>query len=220
MARLPDEEVEIPVGPVRLAGSLTVPEQPIGLVVLVHGGGSGRRGPRDRYVARVLQQGRLATLLVDLLPPDGGADRADVLAVDLLAGRLAAVLAWVRDRPGCRGLPLGLFGTGTGTAAALRVAAAPEADVAAVVSRGGRPDLAGAHLERVQVPTLLLVGGRNDVVLQRNEAAARRLGGEHRVVRVSGATHLFEEPGTLELAAGLARDWFVAHLSRAAQPTA
>jgi len=212
---LRDEEVEVAVGPVLLAGRLTVPEHPLGVVVFAHGSGSSRHSPRHRYVARVLQEFGLATLLFDLLTPDGEADRANVVAGDLLADRLTAVLGWVREQPECRGLPVGLFGASTGTAAALWAAAAPEADIAAIVSRGGRPDLAGPRLERVQAPTLLIVGGRDDVLLQLNEAAAARLRCEHRVVRVSGATHLFEEPGTLELAARLAREWFVAHLSRA-----
>ena len=215
-----DEEVEVAVGPVRLSGHLTVPAHAVGVVVFAHGSGSSRHSPRNRYVAQVLRKAGLATLLFDLLTPAGEADRENVFAVDLLAARLKAVLAWVRDQPECHRLPLCLFGASTGAAAALWAAAAPDADVAAVVSRGGRPDLAGPWLERVQAPTLLFVGGRDDVVLQLNEAAAARLRCEHRVVRVSGATHLFEEPGTLELAARLARDWFVAHLSRAPQPAA
>lgn len=213
-----DEEVEVSAGAVRLAGRLTVPERPRGLVVFVHGSGSGRHSPRNRYVARVLHGAGIGTLLFDLLTPAEEADRANVFAIDLLAARLTEVVAWVRRQPEFRRLPLGFFGASTGAGAALWAAAEPDADVAAVVSRGGRPDLAGPRLGQVRAPTLLVVGGRDDVVLQLNEAAAERLRCEHRLRVVPGATHLFEEPGTLETAAHLARDWFVAHLARAAQP--
>jgi putative phosphoribosyl transferase len=213
---LRDDEIEMPAGRVRLAGHLTVPEHPIGLVVFAHGSGSSRHSPRNRYVAEVLQEASLATLLFDLLTPDVESDRANVFAIDLLAARLTEAVDWARRQAECRGLPLGYFGASTGAAAALWAAAAPDADVAAVVSRGGRPDLAGPRLGDVRAPTLLIVGSRDDVVLQLNEAAAARLRCEHRLAVVPGATHLFEEPGTLERAAHLARDWFVAHF-RAAQ---
>jgi putative phosphoribosyl transferase len=214
-----DEEVEVDAGPVRLPGHLTVPEHPLGVVVFVHGSGSSRHSPRNRHVARLLQEAGLATLLFDLLTPDEEQDRANVFDIPLLAGRLGQVSAWVREQPGCRSLPLGWFGASTGAGAALWAAAEPGADVAAVVSRGGRPDLAGPRLDGVRAPTLLVVGGSDDVVLDLNEQAAARLRCEHRLAVVPGATHLFEEPGTLEAAARLARDWFVAHLSRAPQPT-
>jgi putative phosphoribosyl transferase len=212
-----DEEVELPAGRVELTGHLTVPAQPIGMVVFVHGSGSSRHSPRNRYVARVLHEAGLATLLFDLLTADAEADRANVFAIDMLAERLAEVITWVRVQPECRGLPLGLFGASTGAAAALAVAAAPDADIAAVVSRGGRPDLAGPRLERVRAPTLLIVGGHDDVVLALNESAAARLRCEHRVVVVPRATHLFDEPGTLQAAAHLARHWFVTHLGHGPQ---
>jgi putative phosphoribosyl transferase len=217
---LRDEEVEVAAGPVRLAGHLTVPEQPLGLVVFVHGSGSSRHSPRNRYVAEVLREASLATLLFDLLTPAEERHRANVFDIELLAGRLIQVTAWVREQPECRALPQGWFGASTGAGAALWAAAEPGADVAAVVSRGGRPDLAGPRLGEARAPTLLIVGGQDDVVLQLNEQAAARLHCEHRLVVVPRATHLFEEPGTLEAAAHLARDWFVAYLSRAPQPIA
>jgi putative phosphoribosyl transferase len=209
--------VEIPAGLAQLTGRLTVPQGARGLVVFAHGSGSSRHSPRNQYVARVLQDAGLATLLFDLLDPDEEADRENVFAIGLLAQRLEAAVSWLRARPECRSLPLGFFGASTGAAAALWAAAAPEADVAAVVSRGGRPDLAGSRLERVRAATLLVVGGADDVVLALNEAAARRLRCEHRLVVVPGATHLFEERGTLQAAAEAARDWFVTHFAGARQ---
>jgi putative phosphoribosyl transferase len=209
-----DEEVEVVAGSVRLAGHLTVPEHALGVVVFVHGTGSGRHSPRNRSVAGVLQEAGLATLVFDLLTTEEEEDRAAVFDIELLAARLAWVTAWVRQQPECRSLPMGLFGASTGAGAALWAAAEPGADIAAAVSRGGRPDLAGSRLAAVRAPTLLIVGGRDDVVLQLNEAAAARLRCEHRLVVVPQATHLFEEPGTLATAAVLARNWFVAHLSR------
>jgi putative phosphoribosyl transferase len=214
---LRDEEIEVVAGPSRLAGHLTVPEHPLGVVVFVHGSGSSRHSPRNRAVAGVLQEAGLATLLFDLLTPDEEADRAAVFDIELLAARLTRVTAWVREQPECRSLPVGFFGASTGAGAALWAAADPHTDVAAVVSRGGRPDLAGPRLAAVRAPTLLIVGARDDVVLELNEAAAARLCCEHRLVVVPQATHLFEEPGTLAAAAHLARDWFVARLSRVPQ---
>jgi putative phosphoribosyl transferase len=214
---LRDDEVEVVAGPVRLAGHLTVPGHPLGLVVFVHGSGSSRHSPRNRYVAALLQDAGLATLLFDLLTPDEEGDRAAVFDIELLATRLARVSTWVHEQPECRSLPVGYFGASTGAGAALWAAADPFVDVAAIVSRGGRPDLAGPRLSSVRAPTLLVVGGHDEAVLELNEAAAARLRCEHRLVVVPRATHLFEEPGTLEAAAHLARDWFVTHLSRARQ---
>jgi putative phosphoribosyl transferase len=214
---LRDEEVEVTAGGVHLAGHLTVPDHPIGVVVFVHGSSSSRHSPRNRYVADVLQEAELATLLFDLLTPAEEQHRANVFDIELLAGRLVQVSAWVREQPECRSLPLGWFGASTGAGAALWAAAEPDAEVAAVVSRGGRPDLAGPRLGAVRAPTLLVVGGRDDVVLGLNEQAASLLRCDHRLTVVPRATHLFEEPGTLEAAAHLARDWFVAYLSRVRQ---
>jgi putative phosphoribosyl transferase len=216
---LRDDEVEVAAGRVHLAGHLTLPAHPLGVVVFAHGSGSSRHSPRNQYVARVLQEAGLGTLLFDLLTPQEEAHRANVFDIDLLAERLHTVTEWVRTRPECRTLPIGYFGASTGAAAALGAAARAGGAIAAVVSRGGRPDLAGDRLPEVQAPTLLIVGGHDDVVLSLNEAAQARLTCTNRLAVVPGATHLFEEPGTLEAAAGLARDWFVAHLSRAAQPS-
>ncbi|RBY79834.1 phosphoribosyltransferase [Geodermatophilus sp. TF02-6] len=207
-----DEEVAVDAPPVRLPGHLTVPEHAVGVVVFAHGSGSSRHSPRNRFVAQVLQRAGLATVLVDLLTPQEEADRGNVFDVELLAGRLTAVARWLRSDPGCGALPLGCFGASTGAAAALTTAARGD-DVRAVVSRGGRPDLAGPALADVRAPTLLVVGGHDEQVLELNRQAQARLRCENRLAVVPGATHLFEEPGTLEAAAELARDWFATHLS-------
>jgi putative phosphoribosyl transferase len=208
-----DEEVAVPAGAVQLAGSLSVAPDARGLVVFVHGSGSSRHSPRNRYVAGVLQDAGLGTLLFDLLTPAEEADRANVFDIALLAARLSEVTAWVRTCPAGEGLAIGYFGASTGAAAAL-VAAAEDGRVAAVVSRGGRPDLAGPRLGEVRAPTLLVVGSADTEVVELNRQAAARLRCAHRLAVVPGATHLFEEPGTLQAAAELARDWFVAHLTR------
>ena len=215
-----DEEVEVSAGAVRLAGHLTVPDQAIGLVVFAHGSGSSRHSPRNRYVATVLNQAGLGTLLFDLLTPGEELDRANVFDIGLLAGRLASVTGWLRTQPGAVGLPIGYFGASTGAAAALWAAAEPGTGIAAVVSRGGRPDLASPRLGSVRAPTLLIVGGRDDVVADLNRRAQAELRCENNLAVVPGATHLFEEPGTLAAAAGLARDWFASHLppSAVAEP--
>ena len=207
-----DAEVEVGAGAVRLAGHLTVPGQARGVVVFAHGSGSSRHSPRNRYVAGVLNQAALGTLLFDLLTPGEEADRASVFDIELLARRLTCVTGWLRDQPGAAGLPVGYFGASTGAAAALWGAAEPGADIAAVVSRGGRPDLASPRLGSVRAPTLLIVGGRDDVVLGLNRQAQAELRCENELAVVPGATHLFEEPGTLTAAAELARDWFAGHL--------
>jgi putative phosphoribosyl transferase len=204
-----DEEVEITGPGVRLPGHLTVPEGACGVVLFAHGSGSGRHSPRNRAVAAALNQAGLGTLLFDLLTPDEALDRANVFDVPLLAERLGIANEWVRTHQ--RELPVGFFGASTGAAAALWAAGEPEAAVAAVVSRGGRPDLAGHRLGSVRAPTLLIVGGADDLVLQLNREAERLLAGPRRLEVVPGATHLFEEPGALEAVAGLAADWFVTH---------
>jgi len=210
-----DEEVEVTAGRTRPAGHLTVPADARGLAVFVHGSGSSRHSPRNRYVAGVLQRAGLATLLFDLLTPGEELDRGNVFDIGLLSARLAAVTSWVRDHRGCRGLPVGYFGASTGAAAALWVAA-DDPQVAAVVSRGGRPDLAAPRLDEVRAPTLLVVGSRDTVVLELNRRAQARMRCESRLAVVPGATHLFEEPGTLEQAAALARGWFVDHFGNVA----
>lgn len=210
-----DEEVSVPVSGVRLPGRLTVPPEARGVVVFAHGSGSSRLSPRNIYVAEVLHGAGLGTLLFDLLTSEEEADRANVFDVELLGRRLAAATAWVRDRRDVHELPVGYFGASTGAAAALWAAAEPGADIAAIVSRGGRPDLAGRRLGDVAAPTLLIVGGWDDAVLALNRDAREELRCEAHLSVVPGATHLFEEPGTLEQAAELARDWFLAHVGRA-----
>ncbi len=205
---LVSEDVEIPSDGLTLQGHLEVPERPIGLVAFAHGSGSSRHSPRNRYVASVLNESGIATLLFDLLTTSEELDRANVFDVDLLAARLVDVTEWVRRQPVLEGLPVGYFGASTGAAAALWAAAEPGNDIAAVVSRGGRPDLADRRLGAVRAPTLLVVGGLDDVVLGLNRWAAEQLGCEHEVVVVPGATHLFEEPGTLGQAADHAARWF------------
>jgi putative phosphoribosyl transferase len=208
-----DEEVTVRAGALSLGGHLTVPETPNGVVVFAHGSGSSRHSPRNRYVAAVLNDAGIATLLFDLLSVEEELERANVFDIELLAGRLVEVTDWLRTQPDVAGLPIGYFGASTGAGAALWAAAEPGADVAAIVSRGGRPDLAAPRLAQVAAPTLLIVGGRDDVVLELNRSAAARLVCEHQVAVVPGATHLFEEPGTLQLAAEAARDWFTGHLT-------
>jgi len=207
-----DAGVEIGVGNVRLPGHLAVPRDAAEVVVFAHGSGSSRNSPRNQYVASELNRSGLGTLLFDLLTPGEEADRGNVFDIPLLAGRLAGATAWLRAQPGAAGLPVGYFGASTGGAAALWAAAEAGAGVAAVVSRGGRPDLAGARLGMVRAPTLLIVGEDDETVLRLNRRAQAELRCENELAVVPGATHLFMEPGTLATAAGLARDWFTGHL--------
>ena len=209
---LHDEDVTVRVGGAVLLGRLTVPDEPGGLVVLAHGSGSTRDSPRSRLVASALTGCEMATLRVDLLTREEETDRRHVFDVVSMADRLAGVTAWVSAQPLVGGLPIGYFGASTGAAAALRAAASPAVKVAAVVSRGGRPDLAGASLSAVRAPTLLIVGGHDSVVLGLNEWAMDRLRCERRLAVVAGASHLFEEPGALEEVGRLACDWFATHL--------
>ncbi|MFB7264409.1 phosphoribosyltransferase family protein [Streptomyces nojiriensis] len=202
-------EVEIDADGLVLAGDLALPEGAGAVVVFAHGSGSSRHSPRNRSVAADLNRAGLATLLLDLLTPGEEVDRANVFDIETLAGRLADATAWLRRR---ELLPTGWFGASTGAAAALWAAAEPGAEIGAVVSRGGRPDLAGARLAAVRAPTLLIVGGRDSTVLDLNRRAQRELRCENRLVVVPGATHLFEEPGALDEVAALARDWFTRHL--------
>jgi len=206
-------EVRPQAGPIRLAGDLTVPEDAPGVVVFAHGSGSSRHSPRNRHVARVLNGAGLGTLLFDLLTAEEELDRANVFDIGLLAGRLAEVTRWLRAQPPAAGAAIGYFGASTGAAAALWAAAEPGAGIAAVVSRGGRPDLARPRLAAVTAPVLLIVGGHDEVVLDLNRRAQAELRCENDLAVVPGASHLFEEPGTLDSAAGLARDWFTSHLT-------
>ncbi len=207
-----DAEVEIPVGDVRLPGHLRVPEGAEAIVVFAHGSGSSRTSPRNRYVATVLERAGFGTLLFDLLTAIEERDRANVFDIELLADRLRAATEWLRARPEGVRARIGYFGASTGAGAALWAASDPDTDVAAVVSRGGRPDLAAPRLAAVRAPTLLVVGGNDSVVLELNREAQGRMRCESHLSVVPGASHLFEEPGTLDQAAELARDWFVAHL--------
>lgn len=205
---------------VRLEGIVSVPKDPQGLVVFVHGSGSSRHSPRNQFVAQTLQEGGLATLLFDLLTDYE--EEIDLRThhlrfdIDMLARRTEGVLEWLDLQPFAHGLKRGLFGSSTGAAAALMAAAELPEKVDAVVSRGGRPDLAGPALPKVQAPTLLIVGSNDEAVIEVNEDALAQMqeGSEKKLTIVPGASHLFEEPGTLEYAARLAADWFQTHLSR------
>jgi putative phosphoribosyl transferase len=208
-----DRLFRVPVGDVALEADVVVPGDPVGVVLFAHGSGSGRHSPRNRSVAGELQRAALATVLADLLTAEE--EQADARTgvyrfdIGLLARRVVALTDWVGGQEATASLAVGLFGASTGAAAALVAAALRPEAVAAVVSRGGRPDLAGDHLARVRQPTLLIVGGRDTTVLELNRQALELLAGDARLVVVPGATHLFEEPGALEEVARLARDWFV-----------
>ncbi|UQA92244.1 phosphoribosyltransferase family protein [Streptomyces halobius] len=206
---LTQAEVEIDAGGVPLAGDLTLPENAGAVVMFAHGSGSSRHSPRNRLVARALNRAGLGTLLFDLLTPVEEADRANVFDIETLALRLADATDWLGARVS---IPIGYFGASTGAAAALRAAAVPDSRVGAVVSRGGRPDLAGAGLGDVRAPTLLIVGGDDTLVLDLNRQAQAQLRCENDLKVIPGATHLFEEPGALDDVADLARDWFDRHL--------
>ncbi|WDZ87998.1 dienelactone hydrolase family protein [Micromonospora cathayae] len=208
----------IPVADVELLADLLVPVEPVGVVLFAHGSGSSRHSPRNVAVAHTLNDRALATVLVDLLTPEE--ERVDERTAELrfdiglLAGRLAGIVDWLATDPTLGGLPVGLFGASTGAAGALVAAAARPERVRAVVSRGGRPDLAGEALARVRAPSLLLVGGRDEQVIGLNESAMTSLDGVAELRVVPGATHLFEEPGTLEQVADEAGTWFTTHLRR------
>lgn len=208
--------VRVPVGNYWLQGDLGIPVQPHGIVLFAHGSGSSRHSRRNQYVARVLESRGLATLLIDLLTPDEEAvdDRTAEYRFDIemLAGRLAAIVDWIRRQKETSALPIGLFGASTGGGAALMAAAARPQEIAAVVSRGGRPDLAGAALPHVTAPTLLIVGGLDTPVIQMNRDAMRQMRATVAIEIVPGATHLFEEPGGLERVADLAGSWFRRYL--------
>ncbi len=213
------DEVRIPAGTTTLPGTLSIPRDPVGAVIFAHGSGSSRMSPRNVAVARELNGGALATLLFDLLDPAEATDRANVFDIALLAERLQHATRWLQRLPAARGLPIAYFGASTGAAAALRAAASIGRDVAAVVSRGGRPDLAAGHLHAVTAPTLLIVGGRDTPVIRLNERARQQLRCENSLEIVPGATHLFSEPGAMERVSELARDWFSSHLPTSGGPS-
>jgi len=206
-------EVVIPCGERRLPGILSVPRGARAVVAFAHGSGSGRFSPRNQFVAETLQQGKLATLLLDLLEEEEEENRANVFDIELLATRLQSAARWLAGERGTQKLPLGYFGASTGAAAALVAAAQHPGRIGAVVSRGGRPDLARAYLPAVAAPTLLIVGGADEDVLELNEQALACLRCPKKLVVIPGATHLFPEPGAPEEVARLAQEWFVRHLT-------
>lgn len=207
----PDRSRLVTIGPMQLEGILTVPEPVMGLVIFAHGSGSSRLSPRNTYVAEQLQNRAMATLLFDLLTEEEASDRRNVFHVPLLASRLEEAVGWAWCDPETAGLPIGLFGASTGSAAAL-VASTENPEIAAIVSRGGRPDLAGDVLSRIPAPTLLIVGGADAGVLELNQDAFARLNCVKQLHVVPGATHLFEEPGALDEVVRVAGDWFALHL--------
>jgi putative phosphoribosyl transferase len=212
------EELGVRAGPVRLPGRLTVPANARALVVFAHGSDSSRHSPRNQLVADTLNRAGLATLLFDLLAPAEARDRRNVFDIELLGRRLVDVTRWLQTQTKTGRLAIAYFGASTGAGAALWAAAEPGLEVAAVVSRGGRPDLAGARLRHVSAPTLLVVGSHDEQVLELNRLAAAELTCEHRIAVVPGATHLFDEPGTLETAAELALDWLLDHVAPPSAP--
>ena len=208
-------EARIPAGGrVELIGDLVLPDAAEGVVVFAHGSGSSRHSPRNRQVARALNDRRLGTLLLDLLTVDEELDRSNVFDIGLLADRLVAATRWARREPRLASLPVGYFGASTGAGAALWAAAELGEEIAGVVSRGGRPDLAAGRLAEVRAPVLLIVGGHDEIVLELNREAQRLLHAPSELAVVPGATHLFEEPGALEEVSRLAGDWFERHLSK------
>jgi len=209
-------EVQIPAGRAVLSGNLTTPENAMALVLFAHGSGSSRHSPRNRFVARTLNRAGLGTLLFDLLTPEEEAldiyTREHRFNISLLAKRLVHATKWARQQEETRDLRIGYFGSSTGGAAALVAAAELPQDIGAVVSRGGRPDLAADALPRVQAPTLLIVGGNDNIVIELNEMARNQMRCEVKLEIIPGATHLFEEPGALEQVAKLASDWLSLNL--------
>jgi len=205
---------DVAIGPLRLPGMLGLPPAARGIILFAHGSGSGRFSPRNNFVAGAMREAGCATLLLDLLTEEEANDRRNVFDIPLLAERLLMATAWAKEELETAALPVCYFGASTGAAAALVAAASGAWPVAAIVSRGGRPDLAGAALAEVTAPTLLIVGGADPVVLDLNREALAELRCDKQLVVVPGATHLFEEPGTLEAVVDLASDWFASHLDK------
>lgn len=213
MINNPTEQlVSIPVDSIALEGALAIPPQAQGVVLFAHGSGSSRHSPRNNFVARVLQSVKLGTLLMDLLTKKEDEVYRTRFDIELLTRRLTEATKWLMHHPQTKELGIGYFGASTGAAAALSAAAVLGEVIGAVVSRGGRPDLAGPFLSRVQAPTLLIVGGLDNSVISLNQQACEQIKAEKKLVIVPGATHLFEEPGTLEKVADLAAQWFCDHL--------
>jgi putative phosphoribosyl transferase len=209
-----DQEVEVQAGPLTLAGHLSVPSSASGIVLFAHGSGSSRNSPRNLAVAHALNKVGLATLLFDLLTQDEELDRGNVFDIELLGHRLLDATLWLQGQEGLSQLSVGYFGASTGAAAALWAAADPKSKVKAVVSRGGRADMAGPKLARVHAPTLLIVGGDDEVVIDLNKRAQVQMACENLLVIIPGATHLFEEPGALEKVSELACEWFVKYFAK------
>ncbi len=205
-------EVTIPINGTAIKGDLSIPDQAAGIVVFSHGSGSGRFSPRNRFVAEELQKAGLATLLLDLLTEEEDKIYENRFNIDLLTDRLLSAINWLKDQESTKNLGVGLFGASTGAASALRVAGFLGPKIKAVVSRGGRPDMAMDNLEKVVSPTLLIVGGEDEVVIQLNQEAFEKLNVVKGLEIIPGATHLFEEPGMLEKVANLAADWFKKYL--------
>jgi len=212
VAKMREKEVLIPADNMNLAGIFSLPPKPAGVVAFAHGSGSGRLSPRNAFVAGVLQEAGLATLLFDLLDVSEELDRRKVFDINLLADRLLAGTRWLQENTESRGLKMGYFGASTGAAAALDAAAREPRGVAAIVSRGGRPDLAMDYLDKVKAPTLLIVGGNDRPVIAMNREAFENLKCKKDMVVIPGATHLFEEPGALDEVARLAAEWFLKHM--------
>ena len=207
-----EQLVYIPINSLKLEGSLALPKQSLGIVVFAHGSGSSRFSPRNNFVARALREAGLGTLLMDLLTEEEDAVYETRFNINLLTERLLLATRWLQEQPVAKNLVIGYFGASTGAAAALSAAAAKGSKIGAVVSRGGRPDLAEEALASVQSPTLLIVGGNDHLVIKLNRDAYAELKGKKKLVIVPGATHLFEEPGALEEVARLATDWFKQYL--------
>ena len=207
-----EQLVHIPINSLKLEGSLALPKQSLGIVVFAHGSGSSRFSPRNNFVARALREAGLGTLLMDLLTEEEDAVYETRFNINLLTKRLLLATRWLQEQPVAKNVMLGYFGASTGAAAALKAAAAKGSKIGAVVSRGGRPDLAEEALASVQSPTLLIVGGNDHLVIKLNRDAYAELKGKKKLVIVPGATHLFEEPGALEEVARLATDWFKQYL--------
>jgi putative phosphoribosyl transferase len=209
-----DRIVHIPANGIKLEGALAIPSEAHGIVLFAHGSGSSRHSPRNNFVAQVLQSAGMGTLLMDLLTREEDSIYENRFDIDLLTWRLERATQWLMEQPRSSSLDMGYFGASTGAAAALQAAATFGASIGAVVSRGGRPDLAMSALDRVQSPTLLIVGGLDDIVIDLNRKAYAKLKTEKELAIVPGATHLFEEPGTLQEAARLAAQWFKRYLGR------
>jgi putative phosphoribosyl transferase len=215
--QFPEQEVVVSAGPVQLGGNLVVPPNATGIVLFAHGSGSGRFSPRNRYVAQVLNRAGLATLLLDLLTEQESYNRQLVFDIPFLADRLRVATAWVQRESSTASLPIGYFGASTGAGAAIVAAAREGKKIQAIVSRGGRPDLADGALGLITAPTLLIVGGNDQPVITMNQQAFDQIRAPKDLVIVPGATHLFEEPGTLEEVARLASAWFVQYLQKQAK---